>query len=420
MNTTRSSLTAALPGANALRPAALLCLLLSPLLSLHAEAAKWVQVDSKGGARIEVDAASVERTGGDKLRVWHRESYAKPQMPDSGAFSFISQTMLSEFQCTKRLATPIKRSYFAANGSELQLETYETRDTTPVAPDSAIESVFNFACKQKGKTPVAPVAKPTAPAPTPVVVVATPPETKTPPKKSKAGAKDEPPPPEVPWTYEGKTGAGKWARLSETFATCGIGTRQSPIDIRETIRADLPPIRFSYKPVPLSIVDTGHSIQVNTVGAGSITVDGEDYELVEFHFHKPSEEKINGKGYDMEAHLVHKSKAGRLTILAVMLQTGKEQKLVRTLWNNLPLEQNRIVSKPEISIDPMQLLPATREYFTYSGSLSTPPCSEGVLWLVLKSPMQVSKEQAAGFGKIYRNNARPVQPANGRVIKESR
>jgi carbonic anhydrase len=409
MITTRSPLTAAR-----------LCLLLSSLLPLPAEAAKWVQLDSRGGARVEVDAASVERTGGDKLRVWHRESYAKPQMPDSGAFSFVSQTVLSELQCAKRLATPIKRSYFAANGSELQLETYESRDTAPVAPDSAIESVFNFACKQKGKTPAAPVAQPAAPAPA-AVVATPPPEIKTPPKKGKAGAKDEPPaPPEVPWTYEGKTGAGKWAKLSDTFAICGVGMRQSPIDIRETIRADLPPIRFSYKPVTLSIIDNGHTIQVNTPGAGGITVDGEDYELVEFHFHRPSEEKINGKSYDMEAHLVHKSKAGKLAIVAVMLQAGKEQKLVRTLWNNLPLEQNRIVSKTEISIDPTQLLPATREYFTYSGSLSTPPCSEGVLWLVLKTPTQVSKEQAAGFGKIYRNNARPIQSANGRVIKESR
>jgi len=409
-----------MPRSTSLRSAPLLSLLLATLFPLHAEAAKWVALDSRGGARIEVDAASLDRSG-DKLRVWHRESYAKPQIPDSGAFSFGSLTELTEFHCAKRLAAPLKRSYFAANGSELKTETYDGKEASPVAPDTVIESVFSFACKQRGNTPAVPVAKAIVPEP-PAPPALPPTETRAPQKKGKSGAKDEPPAhgAEVHWTYEGQTGAGKWAKLSGEFAACEIGPRQSPIDIRETIRADLPPIRFIYKPVALSIIDNGHTIQVNTAGAGGISVDGEDYELLQFHFHKPSEEKINGKAYDMVAHLVHKSKAGKLAVVAVMLEAGKEQKLVRTLWNNLPLEQNQPVTKSEINIDPAALLPATRDYFTYTGSLTTPPCSEGVLWLVLKTPTQVSKEQVAGFGKIYRNNARPIQPGNGRIIKESR
>lgn len=407
-----------MPRQPALRASTLLIPLVLTLLPLHADAAKWVAVDNKGGARIEIDSTSLERVSDDKLRIWHRESYATPQIPDSGAFSFGSLLALTEFQCTKRLAAPVRRTYLTVNGSELKTESYDSKDTAPVIPDSVTEAVFRYACKQKKAAP-APVVVQAPPPPVAPVI-----DPKSAQKKGKAG-KDEPPPPPPPpppahWDYEGKAGAAKWGKLSEDYAVCGLGDRQSPIDIRETIGADLPPIRFSYKAVPLSIVDNGHTIQVDVEGAGSISVEGEDYELLQFHFHKPSEEKINGKAYDMVAHLVHKSKTGKLAVVAVMLQAGKEQRLIRTLWNNLPLERNKPVEKSEISIDPAQLLPATRSYFTYIGSLTTPPCSEGVLWLVLKTPTQISKEQIAGFGKIYKANARPTQSRNSRVIKESR
>ena len=402
---------------------ALLSLCAMTLLPLTAEAAKWVSIGNKGSARIEVDSASIERISDDKLRIWHRESYATPQIPDSGAFSYGSMTALTEFQCAKRLAATIRRNYIAANGSELKSENADSKDTSPVEPDSIAEVVLSYGCKQKKAAAPAVVAAVAAtPAGQPKPAEAEKPT----PKKGKNNKEEAPAAmhaaPHAPhWEYAGKTaGAAKWGKLSEEYAVCGIGQRQSPIDIRETIGADLPPIRFSYKGVPLSIIDNGHTIQVNMAGAGSISVEGEDYELLQFHFHKPSEEKINGKAYDMVAHLVHKSKSGRLAVVALMLQAGKEQKLIRTLWNNLPLEQNKPVIRSEITIDATQLLPATRNYFTYTGSLTTPPCSEGVLWLVLKTPTQLSKEQVSGFGKVYSNNARPTQARNGRVIKESR
>ena len=141
----------------------------------------------------------------------------------------------------------------------------------------------------------------------------------------------------------------------------------------------------------------------------------------QIHFHRPSEEKINGKAYDLVAHLVHQSKDGKLAVLAVLMEAGKkEHALIRTLWNHLPLEQDKPVSRQDVKIDPTQILPGKQGYFTFQGSLTTPPCTEGVLWLVLKTPVQVSKEQLSGFSSIYRNNIRPVQPVNSRVIKESR
>ncbi len=380
--------------------------------SFAAKAANWTALESRNETRIEVDRASLER-GTEKIRVWHRETYGRPQILETGAFSFASMTALNEFQCAKRLFAPIQRNYFSADGRELKSERSDGKDSAPVAPDSLIESVFTYVCKEKAKA-----ASPTA---TKATGTGSPPtENKTPAKKPKSGKDDAAHHEEIHWSYEGKHGAARWAALNADFATCGSGQRQSPIDVRETIRADLSPINFRYKPVALSLVDSGHTIQVNTAGAGSISVDGEEYELLQFHFHKPSEEKINGKAYDMVAHLVHKSKAGKLAVVAVLLQAGKEHKLIRTLWNNLPLEQNKPVARADMMIDPTQLLPATRNYFTYNGSLTTPPCSEGVLWLLLKTPTQLSTEQVADFGKIYRNNARPTQARNGRIIKGSR
>lgn len=381
-------------------------------------AAKWVSLGNKDKARVEVDASSVVRMDGGKLRVWHRESYAAPRIADSGAFSFSRLSVLNEFQCDKRSVSLLQTRYATANDSEIKAENFDGRDAQAVAPDSVQELVFDYACKRTASPVVKPALAPVA------VPVTAPPvaETKEATKKAKAGKNDkEEAVHEAPhWSYSGETGADKWSSLDKAFETCGVGQRQSPIDIRRTVLADLPPIQFAYKPVPLSIVDNGHSIRVDTPGAGEMTVDGEAYELQQFHFHKPSEEKLNGKTYDMVVHLVHQSKAGKLAVVAVMMEAGKEQSLIRTLWTHLPLERDKPVTRPAVKIDPSLLIPAKRTYYTFLGSLTTPPCTEGVLWLVLKSPMPVSKEQLAGFGTLYKNNVRPVQGVNNRLIKESR
>jgi carbonic anhydrase len=167
------------------------------------------------------------------------------------------------------------------------------------------------------------------------------------------------------------------------------------------------------------MIDNGHTLQV-TVGEGlAMQIMGKRYELVQLHFHRPAEERVNGKTYDMVVHLVHKSDEGHLAVVAVLLEKGGEHPLIQTLWNNMPLERDMEVSPAE-PIDVMQLLPENRAYWTYMGSLTTPPCTEGVLWMVMKQPLQVSAEQVSIFSRLYRNNARPVQPSNGRLIKESR
>ncbi|MCS0630608.1 carbonic anhydrase family protein [Telluria mixta] len=220
------------------------------------------------------------------------------------------------------------------------------------------------------------------------------------------------------WSYEGETGPANWSKINVDWAKCGTGNRQSPIDLRDGIKVNLEQISFDYHPSSFSEVNNGHTIQVTVGGGNFITVGNAVYELQEFHFHRPSEEKINGKGTEMVIHLVHKSAEGKIAIVAVLLERGQPHRLMQTIWDNLPLEKFDTVS-PAIVIDPTDALPERREYFTYMGSLTEPPCTEGVLWMVFKQPMQASPAQMALFSRLYPLNARPVQSTAGRMIKES-
>lgn len=220
------------------------------------------------------------------------------------------------------------------------------------------------------------------------------------------------------WAYDGSGGPQAWADLSPQFSTCANGSRQSPIDIQGGIKVELDPVRFDYKPGGFRVIDTGQTVQVNVAAGSSIEVLGRHYELVEFHFHRPSEERIDGKQFDMVVHLVHKDLKGRLAVVAVLLERGSAQPLVQSVWNNLPLEKGDELAA-RVALDPNDLLPAGHGYYTYMGSLTTPPCSEGVLWMVMKEPVQISSEQLGIFARLYPMNARPIQSASGRLIKES-
>lgn len=240
--------------------------------------------------------------------------------------------------------------------------------------------------------------------------------------KSKAGGKAEPAQAHasahVHWGYAGEGAPERWAELSPENRQCAVGTRQSPIDIREGIRVDLEKIQFDYRPSGFAVLDNGHTVQVNVAPGNALTVMGRRFDLLQFHFHRPSEERINGRQFDMVAHLVHKDPDGKLAVVAVLLERGRDQALVQTIWNNLPLEKGEPLQAPGF-IDLTQLLPVDRAYYTYMGSLTTPPCSEGVLWMVMRSPVQVSSNQINIFSRLYPMNARPIQAGSGRLIKES-
>jgi carbonic anhydrase len=221
------------------------------------------------------------------------------------------------------------------------------------------------------------------------------------------------------WSYSGKTDAAHWAELDPANSACKLSHEQSPINIEEKSAAKvaLPALGFNYPAGAAQVVNNGHTVQVNVAPGGSLTTGDGLANLLQFHFHTPSEEKINGASYPMVAHFVHKSVDGKLSVVAVLFKEGKENSTLAPVFAGLPAEGKPLALA---SFDPAAILPAQRGYFKFTGSLTTPPCSDGVRWQVLKQPVELSKRQIADFRKLYPMNARPVQPLNGRVVQSSR
>lgn len=221
------------------------------------------------------------------------------------------------------------------------------------------------------------------------------------------------------WDYGSIAGPSHWGELSPEFRACTTGHRQSPIDIRNTERRELPHIVFDYKPSRLRIVDNGHTVMINYAPGSYVVVGDQRYQLKQFHFHRPSEEKINGKAFDMSAHLVHVNSEGKLAVVAILLEAGEDNGLIRELWKDLPKEKAKEEVLDRVQIDLSQILPQDRSYYTFAGSLTTPPCSEDVTWIVLKHPTSISSAEIEQFSHLYRNDARPTQPRYDRAIFES-
>jgi carbonic anhydrase len=221
------------------------------------------------------------------------------------------------------------------------------------------------------------------------------------------------------WDYAGQHGPAHWSELAAENATCANGKAQSPIDIRtrQTVaKADAPSLEFHYRPVPLTLINNGHTIQVNEAKAGDLTVAGHSYKLVQYHFHTPSEERINGKSFELVTHLVHKDDAGKLAVVAVLFKQGHANPALDAVLTNMPVAAGPEHSVAGVKLNAADLLPAKQGYYHFQGSLTTPPCSEGVAWYVLKTPVEASAAQIKLLHKLYQHTARPVQPLNGRVV----
>jgi carbonic anhydrase len=220
------------------------------------------------------------------------------------------------------------------------------------------------------------------------------------------------------WEYGGKHGPAAWGEMDTAFADCKLGKVQSPIDIREAKKGDLTPLAFGYNATGAEVINNGHTIQINLADAGAVTLDGVPYKLLQFHFHTPSEERVDGKSYPLVAHMVHKSADGKLAVVGVMLKEGKENAVLKAVFKNLPKTEGGKSALAD-KFNAADMLPAGQAYYKYMGSLTTPPCSEGVRWQVMKEPIEVSKEQIKAFQALYKMNARPVQPMNGRTLEQS-
>lgn len=229
------------------------------------------------------------------------------------------------------------------------------------------------------------------------------------------------PRPPVPWSYSGEGGPAAWAKLRPEYQLCGAGQRQSPIHIEDTAALQGPneALGFDYRPTGGSVLHDGRTIRVEVTGDNLLQVRGASYRLVHFDFHHPGEAVVNHQGFAMSVHLVHRDAQGRTAVVAVLLQPGAPSAFIDKVWTYIPLDVGDSVRTPAGWIDLAALLPQDQRYYQYFGSMSTPPCEEGVLWMVLKEPVTLSPDQLRLFAQMFPNNARPVQALNGRIVRDA-
>jgi carbonic anhydrase len=222
------------------------------------------------------------------------------------------------------------------------------------------------------------------------------------------------------WSYEGESGPASWGTLNPEWLPCGDGKSQSPIDIDQA-GADDPATTASLQVTHAAHVadgvNNGHTIQINYSQGDVLTVDGQPFDLVQYHFHSPSEHTVKGQHHPMEMHLVHKSADNRLAVIGVFIAEGVHNAAFDPVWSSLPATKGAETHLENVMVDVNQLLPTSMESYRYDGSLTTPPCSEGVEWIVMTTPIQMSPEQINAFRSIISGNNRPTQPLNGRAVE---
>lgn len=401
-----------------------------------AAGADWQLVASEQGKRVEIDRASiVNNPGGDATangRIVFEKAIVDPKT--SSAYRIIE--VMYRYDCTERTQSTLKRSYFKEEGELVRKEEVKIPFDMPVRSGSPDDKLLREVCRPKRGAPSVVLARKTIEqvgeasgalrkANEALIEREVQKELKRSASRPAFSSRDiaRPPRPAAPvdtaWAYDGAGAAEYWSRLKPEYATCSAGRRQSPIDLRDAIAVDLEPIQFDYQPAPFRVVDGGRNLQISVYG-GSLSLLGKAYVLKRIAFHRPSELTVGGRPFAMEAQLVHQSGDGQLAIVVVLLESGSENPVVQLALNNLPLEKGGEVAPPAQTLDVARLLPDDRRYFAFMGSLTTPPCTEEVLWLVLKQPRQLSPEQLGIFARLYKPNARPIQPAFGRIVKESR
>ena len=215
------------------------------------------------------------------------------------------------------------------------------------------------------------------------------------------------------WAYEGNDGPSHWGEIDPSYEACSTGKEQSPIDLTAADQKDIANVVFHYNPSKVNIINNGHTIQVNYDKGSTIEVDGHSYTLLQFHFHAPSEHSINGKLADAEIHLVHKDANGKLAVIGILINKGPASSAIQSFWSNLPAQAGPL-QKTDAQVNANDFLPTIQTTYRYEGSLTTPPCTEGVQWIVMTQPITFSEEQLAAFTKLFNGSNRPVQPLNGR------
>ena len=410
-----------------------LCLL---FMATGAFSEGWQVVAVEQGKRVEIDRGSIStKPNGDALANG-RLVLDRPIPDPRTGVSYRTIEFQSRYDCIDRTHATLKRSYFKEDGELLRREEIRSPFDMPVRTGSPDDKLLREVCKPLSAEQAALLANRTVDKVNEVAgdlrkanqALVDAAKKEAGPGGTTAGRKragrrarpaEEPVSMPVAWGYEGAGGPEYWGQLEKGFAGCASGRRQSPLDIRHGIAVDLEVIRFNYRPSLFRVVDTRRSLDV-VIAGGGFELLGKTYELGRIHFHRPAETLINGKRYDMEAQMLHLSADGEMAVVSVLLEQGNENPLVQQALNNLPLDKGGEVAPPDQTLDANLLLPPERAYYTFKGSLTTPPCTENVLWVVLKSSQTLSPAQLGIFQRLYPPNARPVQPDFGRMIKESR
>lgn len=448
---------------------AIVVLALAPAVAVAA----WQTVATEPGRRVEIDRASIVPGAGAIVNAKGRIVLDKSIVDTKTTESYRIIEIESRYDCAERTHATLKRTYYKDESSVLREDEVRSPFDMPVRSGTPDGRLLREVCRPNAGTATAQpsgkgldkmlekvndlagdlrktndnlidqavkkdmqritkqserildgatttvVAKATTANPAAIPVSA-------PRKRSVNPARAAP---EVPaltvpagsasWSYEGIDGPGNWGRLTPAYAMCKDGVRQSPIDLRDTFAVDLEPIRFVYQPAAFRVSATRRHLQL-TVHGGGLMLLGKEYRLENIRFHTPAEFTLAGKSMDLEVQLLHRADDGKLAVVSILFEQGEENPVIQAALNNLPLEKGGEVAPSGQTIDLNRLLPDDRGYFTFMGSLTTPPCTEDVLWLVLKKPRSASADQLAILQRLYSPNARPVQPAHGRIIKESR
>ncbi|GHT96005.1 hypothetical protein AGMMS49545_19990 [Betaproteobacteria bacterium] len=412
----------------------------------------WRTIASDKGRSIEVDTASMQRSADGHVQATSRLNLDK-EIVDArtgGSYKYV-QTHI-RYDCVHRSAATLRRSFLTANEETLRSDEMKDAAFMPVRSGTLDEKVMRELCRPSGAQGMAQkraeqaadaaaalrqsnealikkqldsirvaVGKPTTAGKQATVTnratgVGS---AASKPARGTANAAVAPAPPKpLVWAYSGPGGPEHWAEVAPENLLCKEGRRQAPIDISGGIAVDLEPLVFDYLPSRFAVTDTGRGIEVELPG-NRVGLMGKFYELERVTFQHPAEEAVDGQRFVMGAHLEHRAFDGERLVVAALLEEGAENPFIQSLLNYLPLQQNRAVT-PEAQVDLHQLLPRSQGYYTYMGSMTRPPCDEGVIWAVLQTPIAVSAAQVGVFERLYPHNARPLQPAQGRIIKSSR
>ena len=415
--------------------------------SIASEAATWVKLNDGAHSKLLLDKQSIV-TQAPLKKVWVKVEYKSPQKnPDSVDKVYNLSKALWHFDCAEQ--TSATTQVFQYLNQELvysaNVEMKGAEFIEPL-PDSDLEAAMHYVCKSSsaGTTPkatpttAAPVKatdNPTAAAPTPAkqeVVqesTAKPTPVSTSNKPEAAPAKAVSPPPATmnksiktssanDWSYAGKTGPDQWGKLNKQYATCASGVNQSPVIFESTIHAALKPIRVIHKFAAKEILSIPNGLRVHFKEGNMMVLDKNAFQLKHMDIHSPSEHLLNGQSYPLEIQLFHEDSKKNLAVMSILFKTGEPNAELTELLAQVPQKAGEII-KLKTRFTPNELMPTNPQYYRYSGSLTTPPCQEGVRWVIMKSPLQASADQIKSISTaIGSPNNRPTQPLHGRSVLE--